>query len=60
MTEPWGLCDHSRKSRVAAVGEFRLFARWGHNEFAQCANSSDYPMAVGRIFEDYVGGMCGT
>lgn len=55
-----GLGDHSRKSRVAAVGEFRRARRAGGTTSLGVVPLIHYPMAGGRIFEDYVGRMCGT
>ncbi len=55
-----GLGDHNRKSRVAAVGETRRAQRAGGTTSLGVVPLIRYPMAGGRIFEDYVGRMCGT
>ena len=55
-----GFGDHSRKSCVAAVREFRRPPRAGGTTSLGVVPLIHFPMAGGRIFEDYVGRMCGT
>ena len=54
------LNEHCGKSRVVTVGEFRRTLRaWGTSSFG-VVHSSTILWTAGRIFEDYVGRMCGT